>query len=92
MEVKVLENTKHKLVVDFPGAETHTLFNILSHQLREDKDVKVGGYYIEHPVLNVPRLVVETKGKSPLKAVEEAIKAVHKLNDSFLKAVEKSIR
>ncbi|MBI3032708.1 DNA-directed RNA polymerase subunit L [Candidatus Woesearchaeota archaeon] len=92
MEVKVLENTKHKLVVDFPGAETHTLFNLLAHQLRDDKEVKVGGYYIEHPLLNVPRLVVETKGKSPVKAVEDSLKAIHKLNDTFLKAVEKAIK
>ena len=91
MEVKVLENTKHKLVIEVPG-EDHTLFNILSQELMNDKEVKIGGYLVEHPVINIPRLIIETKTKSPVKVLQEAIKSVKKLNDTFAKAVEKAVK
>src|SRR3989338_7300664 len=91
MEIKVLENTKHKLVIEVPG-EDHTLFNILTQELVQDKEVKLGGYLVEHPVINIPRLIIETKTKSPVKVLQEAIKNVRKLNDTFVKAVDKALK
>ena len=91
MELKVIEQSKNKLVIDIPG-EDHTLFNILSKELMSDKDVTLGGYYVEHPVLNVPRLIIQTKPKTPFAALEEAVKRVKKLNSDFSKAVEKALK
>ncbi|MBI4738949.1 DNA-directed RNA polymerase subunit L [Candidatus Woesearchaeota archaeon] len=50
MELKILEETKTKLVIDMTG-EDHTLCNMLKKELWKNKHVKVAGYNIDHPYL-----------------------------------------
>lgn len=92
MELVVIEETKTRLVFDLKG-EDHTFCNLLKTELNEDKDVKVATYAIEHPLLAVPRFIVETaSGKTPRKAVSDALGRMKKTFASFKKSVEKELK
>ena len=92
MELVVVEETKTRLVFDLKG-EDHTFCNLLKAELNEDKDVKTSTYSIAHPLIGVPRFIVETaSGKTPRKAVSDALSRMKKTFASFKKLVEKEIK
>ncbi|MBW2977652.1 DNA-directed RNA polymerase subunit L, partial [Candidatus Woesearchaeota archaeon] len=62
MKVNIVEETKNKIVIELKG-ETHTFCNALKKELWNDKHVKIAGYNIAHPLVGVPKIVVETDGK-----------------------------
>ena len=66
MELKIVEEKKNKLVFDLEG-ETYTIVGILKKELYNDEHVKAAGYNVAHPLINVPRFVVETDGEDPKK-------------------------
>ena len=91
MEIKILEESKNKLVFEIPN-EDHTLFNILKEELNNDEHVKIGVYRNIHPLTKVAKMTVETDGKeSPKDALREAAKRVIKTNKKFTDAFEKAI-
>lgn len=90
MEIKVLEKSKSKLGFNLVG-EGHALCNALKKELWNDKDVTVSGYYIEHPSVGMPTFVVESKGKAPTKALEDAAKRLKKTNSGLLKSAQKEL-
>ncbi|OIO62707.1 hypothetical protein AUJ69_02375 [Candidatus Woesearchaeota archaeon CG1_02_47_18] len=80
MEVKVIEETKKRLVVEVPGAG-HTLCNLLKNQLLQNKHVRIATYVVKHPLVAIPTMIIETDGKtSPRKALYSV---VDKLTDDF---------
>ena len=92
MELKVIEETKNKLIFDIKG-EGHTISNMLRKELWEDKHIKVAGYNVKHPLEGIPRIVVETDGKeSPKKALVAALERIKKKNDDLRKALKKEIK
>jgi len=86
MEINVLENKKNRLVFELPGTD-HTLCNSLKEELHNVKDVEVATYAIKHPLVGVPKFIVEAK--DPKKALLEAAKALKKRNKAFLTAFKK---
>ena len=92
MELKILENKKNKMVFELKG-ESHTFCNALKQELWNDKHVKIAGYNIAHPLIGVPKFVVETdSGESPKKALTEAAKRVSKVSSKFKSAFLKGIK
>jgi len=91
MEIKVLEESKTKLVFEIQG-EDHTLCNSLTKELNNDESVKTATYNIEHPSIGIPRIIVETAKKTPREAIADALKRLKKDNTSFLKAFQKEIK
>jgi len=87
MEIKVLEEKKNKLVVSMEG-ETHTLCNALVKELWNDKHVKAAAYKIDHPLVGVPNLMVETDGADPRKTINSAIDRLAKAADDFKKSAK----
>lgn len=77
MELKIVEEKKNRLVFDLEG-ETYTIVGILKKELYNDEHVKAAGYNVAHPLINVPRFVVETDGEDPKKVVRSAIKRLQK--------------
>ena len=61
MEIKIVEESKNKLVFDIKG-EGHGFCNALKTELWKDKHVKVAAYRIDHPLIGIPRFIVETDG------------------------------
>ena len=77
MEVKIVEESKNRLVFDILG-DTNTLTGALKNELWKNENVKATGYNIEHPLINIPRFVVETTGEDPRKVIKNAIKNLQK--------------
>lgn len=85
MELKVIEKSKSRLVVDFVGTD-HTICNAIKQALIEDKDVKNAGYFIEHPQTSEPRFLIE--GSDPVKSLEKACDTVKKWNADLAKKIK----
>jgi DNA-directed RNA polymerase subunit L len=90
MEIKILEEKKSRLVFEVKG-ESHTLCRSLQKELWNDSHVKAAGYNIDHPLVGVPKFVLETDGADPRKTVSAAIKRLQKTADKF-KDIAKKIR
>ena len=88
MELKVIESTKKKLVFDLVGAD-HTFSGALKKELWNDKAIKISAYNVEHPLIGVPRFIVETDDKDPQKVLLDAVKRLEKKNESFLEDFKK---
>lgn len=90
MEIKILEEKKSRLVFEVKG-ESHTLCRALQKELWNDSHVKAAGYNIDHPLVGVPKFVLETDGADPRKTVSAAIKRLQKTAEKF-KDIAKKIR
>ncbi len=89
MELKVLEETPKRLVAEFKGAG-HTLCNAMKAELWENKHVKVATYSINHPLIGVPKMVIETDGEAkPRKVLAEAIEKLSENIDKLKKEFKK---
>ena len=88
MEFNVLEETKTKLVFELKG-ETHSFCNALKEELLNAKGVTLVSYKIDHPLVGVPKFLVETKGVEPRKALKEALANLKKKAKEFKKEVSK---
>jgi DNA-directed RNA polymerase subunit L len=88
MELKVIEKGKKKLVFDLIGAD-HTFSNSLKKELWNDKSIKISAYNIEHPLIGIPRFIVETDEKDPEKVLLDAVKRLQKKNESYAEDIKK---
>ena len=88
MEFKVLEESKNKLVFELIG-ETHTFCNALKTELQNVKGVSIATYRIKHPLIGIPKFLIETKGLEPKKALKDALKNLKKKATEFKKESSK---
>ena len=91
MELVVIESTKKRLIFELKGA-TNTFCNVLKKELLEDKDVSIATYSIKHPLIGTPRFIIETKGKSPKKALETASESMIAKNKEFLQKFKRQAK
>lgn len=85
MELKKLEDTDNKLVVEF-GDETIAFANMIKEKLWEDSNIKEAATIREHPYLSLPKVLVVTSRGSPVTALE---KVAEKLLDEAKEFREK---
>lgn len=88
MEIKVIESTKKRIVFQLINTD-HTFCNALKKELWNDKAIKVSAYNIEHPLIGIPKFIVETDDKEPKKALADAVKRLQKRNEEFLDLAKK---
>ncbi len=86
MEFVIIEESKTRLVFELKG-ETHTFCNLLKEELLAAKGVVTASYRIDHPLIGVPRFMMETKGAEPRKALKEALASIKKKAEAFRKEV-----
>jgi len=79
MEISVLNSSKDEMEVEL---ENITLAEILRVYLNKDSSVNFAAWKREHPTKN-PILSVKTKGKTPKKAIDDAVKLIVKDLDAF---------
>lgn len=92
MEMTVIEEKKNKLVFKIEGAG-HTICNIIKNELSKDSNVKAVAYKIDHPLVGVPQMIIETNGKvAPRAAVKKAIKSLSKDADKLKKTAAKELK
>ncbi len=89
MELKVLEKKKYKLIFELEGAD-HTLCNALKSELWKEKAVTVATYTVKHPLLAVPKFILETKDEEASKVLLKAIGKLKKEYKAFGAALAKA--
>lgn len=77
MEITIIEEKKNRLVFELAG-EDHTFCGLLKQELQTDSAVNVATYTISHPLVGVPRFVLETDGSEPRKVLKDATKRLLK--------------
>jgi DNA-directed RNA polymerase subunit L len=80
MEIKVIEESPKKLIFEVKGVG-HSFCNALKDELNNDKHVEAAAYRVDHPLVGIPRLIVETDGESPRDVLASAAKRLMKLNE-----------
>ncbi len=89
MELNILENKKTRMVFELKG-EDHTFCNVLKEELLTNKKVEIATYAITHPLIRIPKFIIETTdSETPKKALDKAVISLKKRNDEFLKIVKK---
>ena len=92
MEIEKIKEEKNKLVFEVKGV-SHGFCNMLKEKLLEDNHVKIATYKVEHPLVNVPRFLVETDGnESPKNAILNAVKKLKTFADKTQKDFAKAIK
>tara|TARA_Y100000296_G_scaffold52850_1_gene60459 strand:+ start:4364 stop:4627 length:264 start_codon:yes stop_codon:yes gene_type:complete len=79
MELNILKNLKDEIEVEL---ENLTIAEILKVYLNKDSSVTFAAWKREHPTKN-PVFLVKTKGKSPKKALSDAVNLITKDLDKF---------
>jgi DNA-directed RNA polymerase subunit L len=77
MDINVVEEKKNKLVFEIKG-EGHTMSNAIRKELWNDEHVKMAAYTIDHPLIEIPRFILETDGADPRKTLVAAAKRLQK--------------
>lgn len=89
MEVKILEDKKRRLVFELKGSD-HGFCNALKKELWNDDAVTLASYSIEHPLVGVPRFILETStDKEPKDVLKKAIDRLRKQAEQFKAEVKK---
>ena len=92
MEIKVLENSKTRLMFELKG-KSHSFCNTLKDELWNDDSVKVSAYNIKHPLIGVPYFIVETNGKKTAsEAVQDAVKKLQKVAEKAKKSASSILK
>ncbi len=85
MEIKVIEYSKKRILFELKDAD-NTFTNALKKELINDSSVKVATFNIDHPLIGIPKMIIETDGKKDVKKVmTDACSRLKKRNDAFLK-------
>jgi DNA-directed RNA polymerase subunit L len=82
MEIVFVEDTKHKLVFELKGAD-HGFCNALKKELWNDAAVTLASYTINHPLVGVPRFILETKNKEARDILKKAVDRLKKNAEQF---------
>jgi DNA-directed RNA polymerase subunit L len=91
MELNILEESKNKLIVELKG-ESHSFCNALKDELWNNKKVNIAGYNIAHPLIGIPKMIVETESGAPKAILVDAANKIKKNAQDFLKAFSKAAK
>jgi DNA-directed RNA polymerase subunit L len=87
MELTVLESKKNRIVFELRGVD-HTFCNALKQELWNDETIKVAAYNISHPLVGVPKFIVE--GSDAKESLSSASQRLQKRNKEFISAFQKA--
>lgn len=88
MEIKIIEEKGNKL--EFEIDEGAGFLNALKKELLNDEDVKVATYFVKHPLVGKPKMIIEADDSR--KALNGAIGRLKKLNAKFEADVKEEIK
>jgi len=86
MKLNIITNEKDTLEFYIEG-ERHTIANYLKEKISQMDGIEFCAYKLDHPLETKAKFIV--KGKSPKKALEEAIKLAKEELAEFKTAAEK---
>ena len=82
LKLEILNQTENELELKILE-EGHTLMSVLRKELFNDSSVVHTGYMVKHPLIKEVRFYIKTKEKSPLKALQDALKRLEVKIDEF---------
>ena len=88
MDISILEDKKNRLLFTLSDT-SHTLCNAIRKELWNDEHVKIAGYSVDHPLIKIPRFVLETDGEDPRKTLLAAVKRLDKTFAKIAASAEK---
>jgi DNA-directed RNA polymerase subunit L len=91
MEIKIIEDEKNRLVFEIKGV-SHGFCNMLKEQLLQDSHVKIATYRVEHPIVNIPKFLVETDGADPKKTVLGAVTKLKTFTEKTKKELSAALK
>ena len=86
MEVEVIESKGNALEIQLDDL---TIAEVLRVYLHKDSSVEFAAWKREHPTKPIV-LRIETKGKTPKKALEDAVSLIEKDSEKFLEEMKKA--
>ncbi len=91
MEIEVNKEGKNSVEFVIKG-ERHTFPNLLRSALLKDSKVKFAAYKLHHPTDNQAQFALSTEGKTPKKALSDALKRIDADLSDFKKEVKKAFK
>ena len=88
MDIKIVEEKGKRL--EFEINENVSFLNVLKNELLNDENVKVATYFVKHPLVGKPKMIIEAD--DPRKALNSAVTRLKKLNAKFADDVKKEIK
>jgi len=88
MEIKITEEKGNRL--EFEIDENVGFLNALKNELLNDSDVKIATYFVKHPLVGKPKMIVEAS--DPKKALKGAVDRLKKTNSKFSADIKKEIK
>ncbi|EQD72422.1 DNA-directed RNA polymerase subunit L, partial [mine drainage metagenome] len=88
MEIRVIEKEHDLLRLEFPRGE-ETLLIPLVESLQKEEKVVEARYYLGHPYLERPTLLLRTKGEKPQQILKRVLKDLADLYGDLLTDFEK---
>lgn len=91
MELETIKDEKNYLEFFLKG-ERYTFPNLLKSRLLDDSSVSFVSNKLDHFLLGKTIFAIRTTGKSPKKAIEDALKQVEKDLDLFDEGIKKALK
>ncbi|MBI2598582.1 MAG: DNA-directed RNA polymerase subunit L [Candidatus Diapherotrites archaeon] len=91
MELELVKEEKNYLEFFLKG-ERYTFPNLLKSRLMNDSAVTFVSNKLDHFLLDKTHFVLRTDGKSPRKAIEDAIKEIEKDLSDFEREIKKALK
>ncbi len=91
MEIDVLTDSKNEAEFVIKG-ERHTLPNLLREALLKDSKVEFAAYKLNHPMDSDCVFIVKTSGKSPKKALQDALEKIDAEIEDFSSNLKKALK
>ncbi len=91
MQFKVMERAKDSIRIQIENADDTILYPLVN-QLLKDEDVEDAKYYVGHPQLDKPVLLIKTKKGKPQTALKHAADALSKEFGDARKVLTKELR
>jgi DNA-directed RNA polymerase subunit L len=88
VEIRVVEKEHDLIRVEFPKGE-ETLLIPLVESLQKEEKVVEARYYLGHPYLDRPTLMLRTKGEKPQQVLKRVLKDLADLYGDLLTDFEK---
>lgn len=91
MKIEKIKDLKNKLIFNLEG-QGHTFCNLLKDELNETKGVVSAGYNISHPLIGIPKMIIDTDDSiTPKDALDKALKNLKKKSSEAQKLIDKEL-
>jgi len=91
LEIEIIKSQQNHAEFRIKG-ERHTLPNLLRDRLLKDSGVVFAAYKLKHPLDSDSVFVVNTKGKTAKKALQDACKKIDSDLEELRKAIKKAMK